>query len=65
MRSGLLSAACLTLMVNGLPALANAAEHSIDAPKGEHLQTELYARGVQIYRCAAADADAKTGNWVF
>jgi hypothetical protein len=30
----------------------------------EKLQTQVYARGVQIYRCAAND-DNQTGKWVF
>lgn len=30
----------------------------------EKLQSQLYARGVQIYRCAAND-DNQTGKWVF
>jgi len=65
MMNRILVATCASLLLSGISAVANAAETSLDVTASEHLQTQLYARGVQIYRCAATGPKATTGSWVF
>ncbi|QKJ86728.1 hypothetical protein PMPD1_1778 [Paramixta manurensis] len=55
----------LTLLLANVAGAAFAADQSINVSDSAHLSRELYARGVQIYRCAAGANDNAVGVWVF
>jgi hypothetical protein len=63
-RPRLALAALALLSVGAWAGNSDAVAGSWKMASWEKLQTQLYARGVQIYRCAAND-DNQTGKWVF